>query len=117
MGHNGYSRASTSLATLQTIFMHLLAHGPSGTILFGALYLISMPIALISALLLGWPDKRVLAGWLAWISLIMSSPVLLVAPLLPSMLGSDAYELIVILIVSPLISVLVLLTLRRWRKK
>jgi len=81
------------------------------------LYLLSVPLALLAVLLLGWPDKRVLAKLLAGISLIMSLPVLVVVPFLPSMLGSDAAVAIVMLLVSPSISTFVLLTLKRWQKK
>lgn len=96
----------------------MLAHAPSETMMwFGGLHLLSIPLALLSASLLGCPDKRVLAKRLAGVSLLMSLPVLVILPFLPAMLGSGSVEAILMLIVSPSTAALVLLTLRRWQKK
>lgn len=98
--------------------MHLLAHAPSQfMMLLGKLHLLSVPLVLVSAVLLGWPGRRSLAKWLAITSLVMSLPVLVILPFLPSLLGSNAAGAIALLFVSPSISAGVLIALKRWQKR
>lgn len=96
----------------------MLAHAPSESMMWcGGLHLLSIPLALLSASLLGCPSKRILAKRLAGVALLMSLPVLVILPFLPAMLGSGSVEAILMMLVSPLTSSLVLLRLRRWQKK
>ena len=98
--------------------MPLLAHAPSQfMMLLGSAHLLSVPVALASAVLLAWPGRHPLAKGLAVISLLMSLPVLVILPILPSLLGSTASEAMALLLVSPSLSVGVLMALKRWSKK
>lgn len=83
---------------------------------FGASHLLSVPLALMAVLLLGWPHWRKLARKIAWVSLVMSLPVLVVLPFLPSMLGGRAARAIALMLVSPSLATLVLLPLKRWNE-
>lgn len=100
--------------------MPLLAHAPSQfMMLLGSAHLLSVPVALASAVLLAWPGRHrhPLAKGLAVISLLMPLPVLVILPILPSLLGSTASEAMALLLVSPSLSVGVLMALKRWSKK
>ncbi|MFC5456004.1 hypothetical protein [Prosthecobacter fluviatilis] len=97
--------------------MHLLAHAASQfMMLLGKVYLLSVPMALLSALLLGWPRRRSFAKWLAFASLVISLPVLGILPFLPSVLGGDAAGVVLLLLVSPCISAVVLIMVKRLQK-
>ncbi len=86
-------------------------------VVFGWLHLLSLPLTLVSAFLVGCPDKRRLSQRFAIAALCMAVPVLVVVHFLPSMLGSDAAGVIGMLLVSPMISIVVLVMMRRWRKR
>lgn len=98
--------------------MQLLAHAPSQLMmLFGSAHLLSVPLAVASAILIGWPRRHPLSKWLAITALVMSLPVLVVIPFLPAMLGRDAAGAIALLFVSPSISIGALMALKRGSKK
>jgi hypothetical protein len=94
----------------------ILAHAPSfSLVVLAGLHMLSVPLAMVSAFLLGWPDKRRVGQGLAWVALMLALPVLVVVPWLPGILGRDGAVVIGMLLVSPAISVWVLVKWRRWR--
>lgn len=63
-------------------------------------------------------DQTMLAGIIAAIALLMSLPALVVLPFLSALLGSDgaAGGITLLMLVSPSLSIFVLLLLKRWDK-